>query len=58
MTGWRAAEAYPLPLTIDGSDGATWLTAALRSRYPGVTVDHCRRARAHRGHGDEGARRP
>jgi aminoglycoside phosphotransferase (APT) family kinase protein len=29
--------AYPLPLTADGVTAA-WLTAALRTRYPGVTV--------------------
>ena len=31
------ADAYPLPLTADGVTAA-WLTAALRTRYPGVTV--------------------
>ena len=29
--------AYPLPLTADGVTAA-WLSAALRTRYPGVTV--------------------
>jgi hypothetical protein len=32
-----AGAAYPLPLTADGVTAA-WLSAALRTRYPGVTV--------------------
>jgi Phosphotransferase enzyme family len=38
MTGSAdPADAYPLPLTADGVTAA-WLSAALRTRYPGVTV--------------------
>ena len=33
----RAGAGYPLPLTADGVTAA-WLSAALRTRYPGVTV--------------------
>ena len=38
MTGSAdQADAHPLPLTADGVTAA-WLSAALRTRYPGVTV--------------------
>ena len=38
MPGWADADdAYPLPLTVDDITAA-WLTSALRTRYPDVTV--------------------